>query len=135
MLLDKLYQVHELVKNLDGSSFTKHGNFAWDPEWGYMNSCPSNWGTGMRASYHVDMSNYLSNNNHNEIKTIAKKYGLSARPEGGEGSKWGNIWDLGPNQRLGINESQIISQLILGFNDTIKELKEKHNPSNKKMRL
>ena len=33
-------------------------DFMLDPKYGYLHSCPTNLGTGMRASVHVDLPGY-----------------------------------------------------------------------------
>merc|ERR1712070_886808 len=107
----------KMVESIDGIEF------ATSSKYGYVTSCPSNLGTGMRASVHVKVPNLTSDGTDTKAKAAAKPLGLSVRGMGGEHTpigKDGTI-DLSPSNRLFIKESEIITKLYNG----IKLLKEK----------
>ncbi len=79
-------------------------SFAYSKKLGFLTSCPSNLGTGFRASLHARC-------NKDEIKQL-EKLGLDIRSCYGENHPIeGDIYDISIKQRLGITESQIINKL------------------------
>lgn len=62
--------------------------FATSPDFGYVTSCPTNLGTGMRASLHIPLPKLtVDGDTHcDAAKAIAKPLGLSVR---GTGGAWG----------------------------------------------
>lgn len=88
--------------------------FAVSDKFGNVTSCPSNIGTGMRASVHVQLPNLVQN--EDQLKSIAKANGLSARGTGGEHTPYvDNIVDISPRGRLGVTEAQILRSLFDGI--------------------
>jgi len=88
--------------------------FAVSDKFGNVTSCPSNIGTGMRASVHVALPNLVQN--EDQLKSIAKANGLSARGTGGEHTPYiDNIVDISPRGRLGVTEAQILRSLFDGI--------------------
>ena len=81
-----------------------------------MTSCPSNLGTGMRASVHVKVPNLTSDGTDLKAKEAAKPLGLSVRGTGGEHTPIGadGTIDLSPSNRLFITEAEIITKLYNG---------------------
>lgn len=87
-------------------------DYAWDDKLGYLTACPSNVGSGMRAScmLHVPALVLM-----NEIGPIIKglgKIGLAVRGLGGEGSDAaGNLFQVSNQITLGESEREIIKNL------------------------
>lgn len=83
--------------------------FSFDPQLGYLTSCPTNTGTGMRASLmmHLPMlTRYKQMGNVNQ--TIAK-LGLTIRGIYGEGSEaLGDLYQVSNQVTLGRTEDEII---------------------------
>ena len=83
--------------------------FSYDPQLGYLTSCPTNTGTGMRASLmmHLPMlTRYKQMGNVNQ--TIAK-LGLTIRGIYGEGSEaLGDLYQISNQVTLGRTEEEII---------------------------
>lgn len=83
--------------------------FSFDPQLGYLTSCPTNTGTGMRASLmmHLPMlTRYKQMGNVNQ--TIAK-LGLTIRGIYGEGSEaLGDLYQVSNQVTLGRTEEEII---------------------------
>jgi protein-arginine kinase len=93
------------------------GKFAHSPDYGYVTSCPTNLGTGMRASIHIKVPNLTADGTETKAKAICKPLGLSVRGVGGEHTpigKDGTI-DLSPSARLQITEAQIVASLYKGI--------------------
>ncbi len=91
--------------------------FAESPDFGYITSCPTNLGGGMRASLHLKLPKLTKyGRDLTELKSIAKKYGLSIRGRGGEYSDVGpnGTVDVSPNSRLGVTEKETMQQLYDG---------------------
>merc|ERR1719453_2974092 len=101
----------QVVEAIDGVDFAK------DDDYGYVTSCPSNLGTGMRASVHVKIPNLTSDGTDKGAKEIAGPLGLSVRGTGGEHTPIGKdgTVDISPRARLFIKEAEIIEALYKGI--------------------
>ncbi|MBR4359101.1 MAG: protein arginine kinase [Clostridia bacterium] len=87
----------------------KHLSFAFDPQWGYLTACPTNTGTGLRASVmlHLPMLTLLKQ--MGKVNQLAAKLGLTLRGIYGEGSEaQGNLYQLSNQVTLGRTEQEII---------------------------
>lgn len=95
-------------------------NFACSDTCGYVTSCPTNLGTGMRASLHLALPNLTKNGQSlNVLKPIAETLNLSIRGAGGEhtAAGAGGIVDISPSERLQITEAEICQRLYAGVED------------------
>ena len=99
------------------------GGCAYSDDFGVVTSCPTNIGTGMRASVHIQLPELTSDGTDAKVKAIAKPLGLSVRGLGGEHTPIGSdgTVDISPSARFCISEAEIITALYKG----IKLLKEK----------
>lgn len=106
---------------LDTIEKVKGIKFAFAKRFGVVTSCPSNIGTGMRASIHAKFPNLVKD--EVKLKSIAKKYGLSVRGLGGEHTAYGSdgTVDISPSARLGVTEAQILKNLYQGIAAMIQE--------------
>ena len=110
-VFDRLEKALKVVEAIDGIEF------ATSSKYGYVTSCPSNLGTGMRASVHVKVPNLTADGTDKLAKAAAKPLGLSVRGMGGEHTpigKDGTI-DLSPSKRLFITEAEIVTKLYNGI--------------------
>lgn len=110
--------------------------FSFDPQLGYLTSCPTNTGTGMRASLmmHLPMlTRYKQMGNVNQ--TIAK-LGLTIRGIYGEGSEaLGDLYQVSNQVTLGRTEEEIIDAVTAVGKKMIemelalrqRSMKEKHS--------
>ena len=100
-------------------------DFATSSKYGYVTSCPSNLGTGMRASVHVKIPNLTADGTENKAKAVCKPLGLSVRGTGGEHTPIGadGTVDISPSKRLFIKERDIIAKLYSGISDLMVEEK------------
>jgi arginine kinase len=91
--------------------------FATSPTYGYVTSCPTNLGAGMRASLHLKLPNLASSgDNLSVLKQKARSLGLAVRGAGGEhsGAGAGGLVDISPIARLGVSEMEIMGRLFEG---------------------
>lgn len=87
-------------------------NYAFSEEFGYLTACPTNTGTGMRASVMMHLPALTLTNNINRIISSASALGLTVRGLYGEGSKaYGNLYQVSNQVTLGISEDEIIASL------------------------
>ena len=109
-VFDELKTMLDLVETLDGL------NFAKDDQYGYITSCPTNLGTGMRASVHVKVPNLTKDGTDKGAKDVAGPLGLSVRGTGGEHTPIGadGTVDISPRARLFIKECEIVEALYKG---------------------
>ena len=114
----KLNEVfNRLKKMLDTVEGIEGIKFAYSNKYGYITSCPSNLGTGMRASVHVKSPNLTKDGTDRKAKAIAKPLGLSVRGTGGEHTPIGadGTVDISPSARLFIKEKDIVAALYKGI--------------------
>ncbi|HET8581307.1 MAG TPA: phosphagen kinase [Candidatus Paceibacterota bacterium] len=87
--------------------------FAYDEHRGYLTSCPTNLGTGLRASY---MAALPKLSQQPDFKETCKSLGLQARGIHGEHSESeGGMFDISPTQRLGLTEVEAVQKLHDGM--------------------
>ena len=93
------------------------GNFAHSKDFGYVTSCPTNLGTGMRASVHIKIPKMTAGGSDAKAKKVCKPLGLSVRGMGGEHTPIGadGTVDISPSARLMIQEAEIICALYEGI--------------------
>ena len=83
--------------------------FAFDPQWGYLTACPTNAGTGLRASMMLHLPMLTAQKQMGKVNQIAAKLGLTLRGIYGEGSEaQGNLYQLSNQVTLGRTEKEII---------------------------
>merc|ERR1711926_44906 len=114
-----------------GDSIKKESgrDFMLDAKYGYIHSCPTNLGTGMRASVHVDLPGY-TREGVNILKKRCEELSLQPRGTRGEsGGQTGHTYDISNKHRLGYSEVQLVQTMIDGVNklyDEDLELQKKH---------
>ncbi len=118
-VFDRLKTALDVVSGIEGLSF------AMSPDYGVVTSCPTNLGTGMRASVHIGLPKLTADGTDAKAKEVCKPLGLSVRGIGGEHTPIGEggVCDISPRARFCITEAEIICALYKG----IKLLKEKED--------
>ncbi|MFC4025696.1 protein arginine kinase [Oceanobacillus longus] len=87
-------------------------NYAFDETKGYLTSCPTNVGTGMRASVMMHLPALAMSNQINRMIPAISQLGLVVRGIYGEGSEaLGNIFQISNQITLGKSEYDIIEDL------------------------
>lgn len=122
-VFDQLKAALDVVNNIDGLEF------ATSSDYGVVTSCPTNLGTGMRASVHIPIPNLTADGTDKKAKEICKPLGLSVRGTGGEHTPIGadGTCDISPSARFCITEAEIITALYNG----LKLLKEEESKASK----
>lgn len=87
-------------------------NFAFDDKLGYLTQCPTNLGTGMRASLMLHLPALQENGTINRIAANLSKLGLTMRGTYGESSRSvGALYQLSNQVTLGLSEQEAIDNL------------------------
>ncbi len=87
-------------------------DYAFDEKLGYLTTCPTNLGTGLRASVMVHLPALEKSGLMNQLTATINKLGLTIRGTYGEGSKvLGSIYQISNQITLGITEQDAIENL------------------------
>ena len=106
--IDKAWDMADKIDDLIEESV----EYAYDRRFGYLTSCPSNTGTGLRASYIMHLPFLESTGNIRELATHLSKMGMTIRGIYGEGSEsFGSIYQISNQTTLGKSEKEIIDSL------------------------
>ncbi|MCM1364463.1 MAG: protein arginine kinase [Faecalibacterium sp.] len=90
----------------------KSADIAFDERIGYLTQCPTNLGTGMRASVMLHLPALGRTSAISRLATTVAKLGLTLRGAYGEGSEpIGDIYQLSNQVTLGISEKAAIQNL------------------------
>lgn len=86
--------------------------YAFDEQFGYLTSCPSNTGTGIRVSVMMHLPALSMTKQINRIIPAMARLGLVVRGSYGEGSKaLGNVYQVSNQVTLGKTEQEILEEL------------------------
>src|SRR5690606_3133788 len=86
--------------------------YAFDEKWGYLTSCPTNVGTGIRASVMIHLPGLVLTQQINRLFSALSKVGLVVRGIYGEGSEaLGNLFQISNQITLGLSEEEIIDNI------------------------
>ncbi len=87
-------------------------DYAYDQRYGYLTACPTNVGTGLRASVMVHLPALVISNQIGRVIAAISKLGLVVRGLYGEGTEaQGNIFQVSNQITLGRSEEEIIANL------------------------
>ncbi|QUL97748.1 MAG: protein arginine kinase [Candidatus Fermentithermobacillus carboniphilus] len=99
-------------------------DFAYDERIGYLTSCPTNVGTGLRASVMVHLPALAMANEVSRVLAAVNKLGLVVRGIYGEGTEGqGNVFQISNQISLGQTEKEIIENLSLVAKQVVSEEK------------
>ncbi|MBQ9308377.1 MAG: ATP--guanido phosphotransferase [Clostridia bacterium] len=88
-------------------------NFAFDRELGYLTACPTDTGTGMRASMQVHLPLLTYFKQMGSVGQTVAKVGLNIRGVYGEGSEaLGSLYQISNQATLGRTEQEIINTVV-----------------------
>ncbi len=103
----------DLAIELD-EKINKSIDYATNEKYGFLTSCPTEAGTGMRASVMVHLPGLTETGNIRKVLDIINSFGMNIRGMYGEGStSQGDIYQISNKQSLGITEKDIIKNLEL----------------------
>merc|ERR1711997_760339 len=105
------------IKNVQDSVKAESGkDFQLSEKFGYIHSCPTNLGTGMRASVHVDLPGWTKES-VDKLKARCEELAVQPRGTRGEsGGQTGCTYDISNKHRLGYSEVQLVQVMIDGVN-------------------
>lgn len=95
-------------------------DIAFDEKMGYLTSCPTNLGTGLRASVMVHLPGLVFTRQINRIIHASTQLGLAVRGLYGEGSEViGNIFQISNQLTLGYTEREIVDTLTSAVQEIV----------------
>ena len=107
----QLKQAFKLADKIDTALESKL-DYAFDPRLGYLTACPTNVGTGMRASAMLHLPGLVLSELINQVIQAVSKIGLAVRGLYGEGTEaMGNLFQISNQTTLGEKEEDIINRL------------------------
>ena len=107
----QLKQAFKLVDKVD-SALESTLEFAYDQRLGYLTACPTNVGTGMRASAMLHLPGLVLSELINQVIQAVSKIGLAVRGLYGEGTEaMGNLFQISNQTTLGEKEDEIVNRL------------------------
>jgi protein arginine kinase len=107
----QLKQAFKLIDKID-SALEGKLQFAYDQRLGYLTACPTNVGTGLRASAMLHLPGLVLSELINQVVQAVSKIGLAVRGLYGEGTEaMGNLFQISNQTTLGEKEDEIINRL------------------------
>ena len=103
----------EISKALAKSAEANGDKFMHSEKLGFLGTCPSNLGTGMRGSVMIHLPEL--NKDVHVLEEICAAFDLQPRGSDGEHSAAkGAMWDVSNKQRLGFSEVQLVQKMVDG---------------------
>ena len=111
-------------------------NYAFDEEKGYLTSCPTNTGTGLRASVMIHLPGLVLTKRIKRILPVINQLGFVVRGIYGEGSEaTGNVFQISNQITLGKSEADIVEDLRMIVIQLIEQERVARNNLLEKSRL
>ncbi len=106
-----LRAAYQLLDRVD-SELEEQLDYAFDNELGYLTACPTNLGTGMRASAMLHLPALVLSEQINPVIQAVNKIGLAVRGLYGEGTEaLANLFQISNQNTLGEEEGEIVARL------------------------
>ena len=128
-----LQECWRIANRLD-DALLKKVKFAFYPEWGYLTTCPTNTGTGLRASVMLHLPALVMTKQINRVLQAITKLGMTARGLYGEGTEAeGNFFQISNQITLGSTEEDMIDNLeriirqVIGHEENARKTLMKQN--------
>ncbi|HEC79550.1 MAG TPA: protein arginine kinase [candidate division WOR-3 bacterium] len=87
--------------------------YAFDEQYGFLTSCPTNLGTGLRASVLLHLPGLVFTNEVEKVLKGAVQIGMTVRGLYGEGTEIkGSLFQLSNQHTLGLKEEELIQTII-----------------------
>ncbi|MEW6662207.1 MAG: protein arginine kinase [Bacillota bacterium] len=107
----QLHEAWRLTNELD-NALEQHLSYAFSETMGYLTTCPTNVGTGLRASVMVHLPALVMTKQAGRVLSALSQVGLAVRGLYGEGTEAiGNIFQISNQITLGQTEEEIIHNL------------------------
>jgi protein arginine kinase len=104
-------RLEEVFRRADGldDALSARVPFAFSPKYGYLTACPTNTGTGMRASVMLHLPGIVMAQEMDKVIEVVRQEKLSLRGVYGEGTHGaGDFYQVSNHATLGPTESQIV---------------------------
>ena len=99
--------------NATDDAIEKNIEYAYSDDFGYLTACPTNVGTGMRASLMMHLPALALTEQMEKIARGLNQLGMVVRGADGEGSdSYGAFFQISNQQTLGMSEDDIIKKII-----------------------
>ena len=122
--LDKAYETASLADDC----ISANAKIAFDEGLGYLTACPTNLGTGLRASVMLHLPAMCAYGYIKHLSSLMTKIGLTVRGIYGEGSEGtACMYQLSNQVTLGISEEDAIEKLKNAVNQIIAKEREMRN--------
>ncbi len=125
---------HAAVAALD-SELGQRLAFAFHPEFGYLTACPTNVGTGLRASVLIHLPGLVLTKEITRVLQGLNQVGLTYRGWYGEGSEViGNFFQLSNQTTLGQTEAELLDHLgkivrkVMGYEEEARAVLRRDAP-------
>lgn len=87
-------------------------NYAFDKQYGYLTTCPTNLGTAMRVSVMMHLPGLVLTNQAGRVLTQLSQLGIAVRGIFGEGTEaLGNLFQISNQITLGQSEKEILANI------------------------
>ncbi len=107
----RIKEAYEYASRLD-DLMEENLTYAYDEKLGYLTSCPTNVGTGIRASVMLHLPALTITKNINNVISTVTQVGMTIRGIYGEGSNiMGNMYQVSNQVTLGLSEEEILNNL------------------------
>ena len=104
-----LVKAYERVLNLE-EQIAEFIPIAYDAQFGYLTACPTNLGTGLRASVMLFLPALSRRGRMRKMVSVLNKGGLTVRGAYGEGSNTGgDLFQISNEMTLGLSENHILN--------------------------
>ncbi|MCQ2478724.1 MAG: protein arginine kinase [Clostridia bacterium] len=128
--LEKAYGIAEQIDKL----LCDNLDIAFDGKLGFLTECPTNLGTGLRASVMLHLPVTESMGNIGKIAESANKIGFTVRGTYGEGSKSrASLYQISNQITLGVSEKNAIDNLKVITSQIIEKEKQSYNSIDKRL--
>lgn len=119
--LDKAYETASRVDDVIEESVV----YAFDERFGYLTACPTNAGTGLRASVMMHLPALTITKNIGKVINASTGLGIEVRGLYGEGtSAEGSLYQISNRITMGLSEKEIIEK-VKGVVNQVIEMEEK----------
>ena len=130
-----LGKAYDLADKID-SVIEESISYAFDESFGYLTACPTNAGTGMRASLMLHLPALTLTKNIKNVISSAGGMGIAVRGLYGEGtSAEGNFYQIANQVTMGVTEKEIIEKLktvtdrIIDMEKKARDILKKNSPT------
>lgn len=113
-LLSEGMHLEDLWKRADklDDYINERFRYAFDEQYGYLTSYPTNIGTGMRANIVLHLPSLSLGKNFQNLLTGMSRFGVTIKGVYGEGREnYGALYDISNPKTLGQSEKEIIDQI------------------------